>query len=163
MRWAAVVAYALPAGLVAAVNVDDLVGALEGEFLGLALVSGLLALAVGAAAHGLARLGGPAGMAVAVLTLLLVGVSATGGAVGYQFEPGFYSAISQLLPPGAAVTAVRNIEYFDWAATLAPLAVLGAWAIGGFALGLLGERYGPHVRRARASRRMSSSVREVAA
>jgi hypothetical protein len=26
--------------------------------------------------------------------------------------------------------------------------VLGAWAIGGLAFGLLGERYGPHVRAA---------------
>jgi hypothetical protein len=26
--------------------------------------------------------------------------------------------------------------------------VLGAWAVGGLVLGLLGERYGPHVRRA---------------
>ena len=78
--------------------------------------------------------------------LLLVGMSTTGGAVTYEFEPGFYGAVSQLLPPGAALTAVRNVQYFDWAATLAPLAVLGAWAAGGLALGLLGERFGPHVR-----------------
>ena len=46
----------------------------------------------------------------------------------YEFEPGFYGALSQLLPPGAALTAVRNVQYFDWAATLAPLLVLAAWA-----------------------------------
>jgi hypothetical protein len=51
------------------------------------------------------------------------------------------------LPPGAAVTAVRNVRYFDWAATLAPLAVLGAWALGGLLVGLLGERTGPAGRR----------------
>ena len=80
--------------------------------------------------------------------LLLLGVSTAGGAVTYEFEPGFYDAISQFLAPGAALTAVRNVQYFDWAATLAPLAVLGAWAAGGLALGLLGERLGPHVRAA---------------
>jgi hypothetical protein len=60
----------------------------------------------------------------------------------------FYGAVSQLLPPGAALTAVRNVHYVDWAATLTPLLVLGAWAAGGLVLGLLGERYGPHVRNA---------------
>ena len=60
-RWAAVAVYAALAGLVAAFNVDVLVGALTGDFAGLALVCGLLALAVSAAAHGLGHLGGPAG------------------------------------------------------------------------------------------------------
>lgn len=147
-RWGAVAAYAVLAGLVAAFNVDVLVGALPGDFAGIALVCALLALAVSAAAHGLGHLGGPAGIVVAILTLMLVGMSTTGGAVTYEFEPGFYAAVSQLLPPGAALTAVRNVQYFDWAATLAPLAVLGSWAAGGLALGLLGERYGPHVRAA---------------
>jgi hypothetical protein len=147
-RWTAVAAYAVLAGLTAAFNVDVLVGALSGDFLGIALVCGLLALAVTAAAHGLGHLGGPAGIAFAVVMLLLLGVSTAGGAVTYEFEPGFYGAVSQFLPPGAALTAVRNVQYFDWAATLAPLAVLGAWAAGGLALGLLGERFGPHVRAA---------------
>jgi hypothetical protein len=147
-RWTAVAAYAMLAGLVAAFNADVLVGALAGDFVGVALVCGLLALAVSAVAHGLGHLGGPAGIVIAVVTLLLLGVSAAGGAVTYEFEPGFYGAVSQLLPPGAALTAVRNVQYFDWAATLAPLVVLGAWAAGGVALGLLGERLGPHVRAA---------------
>jgi len=147
-RWAAVAVYAALAGLVAAFNVDVLVGALTGDFAGIALVCGLLALAVSAAAHGLGHLGGPAGIVVAVLMLLLLGVSTAGGAVTYEFEPGFYGAISQFLAPGAALTALRNVQYFDWAATLEPLVVLGAWAAGGLALGLLGERFGPHVRAA---------------
>jgi hypothetical protein len=148
VRWTAVAAYAVLAGLVAAFNVDVLVGALSGDFAGIALVCGLLALAVSAAAHGLGHLGGPAGIVLAILTLLLVGMSTTGGAVTYEFEPGFYAAVSQLLPPGAALTAVRNVQYFDWAATVAPLTVLVTWAAGGLALGLLGERLGPHVRAA---------------
>jgi hypothetical protein len=148
VRWTAVAVYAALAGLVAAFNVDLLVGALSGDFAGIALVCGLLALAVSAAAHGLGHLGGPAGIVLAILTLLLVGLSTTGGAVTYEFEPGFYAAVSQLLPPGAALTAVRNVQYFDWAATLTPLTVLGAWAAGGLALGLVGERLGPHVRAA---------------
>jgi hypothetical protein len=140
VRWPAVIVFAAVAGLVTAFDVDVLVGALNGHFLGIALVTALLALAVSAAAHGLGHLAGPPGIVTAVLLLLLVGVSSAGGAVTYQFEPGFYGAVSQLLPPGAALTAVRNVQYFDGAATLWPLLTLGAWAVGGVAVGLLGER-----------------------
>ena len=143
VRWSAVLAYAMLAGVVVAFNVDVLVGAFDGELLGVAAVAALLALAVSAAAHGLGHLGGERGIVLAILLLMLLGVSSAGGAVTYQLEPGFYGAISQLLPPGAALTAVRNVEYFDWSATLAPLLVLGVWAVGGLLLGLLGERYGP--------------------
>jgi hypothetical protein len=146
VRWPAVVAFAVVAGLVAAFDIDVLVGALNGHFVRLAAVVALLALAASAAAHGLGHLGGPAGIVTAVLLLLLLGVSSAGGAVTYQFEPGFFGAVSQLLPPGAALTAVRNVQYFDGAATLAPLLTLAAWAVGGLALGMLGERFGPHVR-----------------
>jgi hypothetical protein len=146
LRWAAVVVYAAGAGLVVAFNVDVLIGALEGHFVALAAVSALLALAVAAAAHGLGHLAGPPGIVAAILLLLLLGVSSAGGAVTYQFEPGFYGAVSQLLPPGAALTATRNVEYFDSAATLVPVLVLVAWAAGGLLFGLLGERYGPHTK-----------------
>jgi len=77
------------AGLVAAFNVDVLMGVLSGDFVGIALVCGLHALAVSAAAHWLGRLGGPAGIVLAVVMLALLGVSAAGGAVTYEFEPGF--------------------------------------------------------------------------
>ena len=148
-RWTAVVVFGVGAGLLAALNADVVTGALTGHFLGIGAVCALLALAAASAAHGLGHLLGPRGNVIAVLLLLLLGLSSAGGAVGYQFEPGFYGALSQLLPPGATLTAIRNVEYFDWSATLAPLIVLGAWAGGGLIAGLLGERFGPHVRAAR--------------
>jgi hypothetical protein len=158
VRWGAVTVYAALAGIVVALDVDVIVGALTGEFVGLAVLSGLLALSVSAAAHGLGHLAGPAGIVTAILTLLLLGLSSAGGAVTYELEPGFFGAVSQLLPPGAALTAVRNVEYFHWAATLAPLLVLGAWAAGGLAFGLLGELYGPHVRKAPALRGVAAAA-----
>jgi hypothetical protein len=148
VRWAAVLAFGAVAGLVAAFDADVLVGALNGHFVAIAAVIGLLALSAAAAAHGLGHLGGAVGIVTAVLLLLLLGVSSAGGAVTYQFEPGFFGALSQLLPPGAALTAVRNVTYFDGAETLAPLLTLAAWAAGGLVLGILGERFGPHVRHA---------------
>jgi hypothetical protein len=151
-RWGAVLVYALVAGPLVALDVDVVVGALNGAFVGIAVVAGLLALSVAAVGHGLAHLAGARGIALAVFVLVLLGLSSSGGAVGYQFEPGFYGAVSQLLPPGAAVTAVRNVAYFDWAATLVPFVVLGAWAAFGLVLGLLGERFGPVARAAGPSR-----------
>jgi hypothetical protein len=144
LRWSAIVVFAVLAGIVTAFAVDVVVGALSDHLVGIAVVTGLLALAVSAAAHGLGHLRGPAGIAVAILLMLLLGLSSSGGALTYALEPGFYGAISQLLPPGAALTAIRNVEYFGWSATTAPLLVLGAWAAGGLVLGLLGERFGPH-------------------
>jgi hypothetical protein len=161
-RWSAVLAYALVAGPVVAFDVDVVVGALDGAFVGVAVVSGLLALSVAAAGHGLAHLGGAAGIGAAVLTIVLLGLSSSGGAVGYQFEPGLYGAVSQLLPPGAAVTAVRNVRYFDWAATVEPLVVLGGWALGGLVLGLLAERTGRAGRDLPAARRLDVAPRAAA-
>ena len=140
LRWSAVGGYAVLAGLVVALNVDLLLGALTGAFAGVALVAGLLALAVAAAVHGLARLAGPAGLVTAVALLLLVGFPSSGGAVTPQLQPGFYGAISAWLPPGAALSAFRNVVYFDWAHTATPLLVLAAWAAGGLATGLLADR-----------------------
>jgi uncharacterized phage infection (PIP) family protein YhgE len=95
------VLYAALAGLVTAFTVDVVVGALGDNMVGIAVVTGLLALAVSAAAHGLGHLWGPPGIAVAIVLMLLLGLSSSGGAMTYGLEPGFYGAISQLLPPSA--------------------------------------------------------------
>jgi hypothetical protein len=159
LRWPAILAFAVAAGLLAALNADVIVGALEGHFVGIAVVAGLLAAAVAGATHGLGRVAGPAGLAVAAVLLLLLGVSSAGGAVTARFEPGFYGALSPLLPPGAALTAIRDVQYFDWAGTLAPLLTLGAWAAGGLAVGLFGERVRRPPRRATATRRVTDPAR----
>lgn len=140
LRWSAVVSYAVLAGLVVALNVDLLLGALTGAFAGVAFVAGLLALAVASTVHGLSRFAGPAGLATAVALLLLLGFPSSGGAVTQQLQPSFYGAISAWLPPGAALTAFRNVVYFHWAHTATPLLVLAAWAAGGLAVGLLADR-----------------------
>src|SRR6266851_1899601 len=137
LRWTAVGGYAVLAGIVIALNVDVLIGALTGAFAGVAFVAGLLALAVAATVHGLTRLAGPAGLVTAVALLLLLGFPSSGGAVTPQLQPSFYGAISAWLPAGAALTAFRHVVYFDWAHTATPLLVLAAWAAGGLAIGLL--------------------------
>jgi len=58
---------------------------------------------------------------------------------------------------------VRNVEYFDWAATAGSFLTLGSWATAGLALGLFGERYGPHLGPAPAAGRRSATAQEVVA
>jgi hypothetical protein len=139
-RLAACTLIAVCGGLVVALAVETVVGALSTSFLGVAGILALLVAAVAWTAHGLGRLVGPVGLAAAGALFLLLGTSSAGGGVTYELEPGFYRAISQALPNGAAVTAVRNEVYFGGAHTLGALAVLAAWAIAGALLIAAGVR-----------------------
>jgi hypothetical protein len=130
-RLAACAIVIVAGGLMVAFVVETVVGALDRSFLGVAGIASLLIAAIALTVHGLGRLAGPAGLAAAGATFLLVGTSSSGGGVTYQLQPGFYRAVSQLLPNGAAVTAVRNEVYFSGAHTLGAIVVLGAWAVAG--------------------------------
>lgn len=118
-------------GLGVALIADPWIGALTGAFWQLAGVAALLVLAVAATMSGLGRLAGPAGLAIGVLVVLVVGISSAGGPLGYLMLPDFYRTISQALPTGAAVTAIRHAVYFDTAHIAQPVLVLEAWALGG--------------------------------
>lgn len=133
-RWLAVGGFAVLAGLLSAVTADVVVGALSGFFWPLAGVSALVAFGVAAAVHGLGRAFGVVGIATAVLTLVVLGHASSGGAVTPLFLPGFLGAVSGWLPPGAGITAVRNVVYFDAAAIGPPVLVLLGWAAVGVAL-----------------------------
>jgi hypothetical protein len=132
--------YSVLAGIVVALSVEDVVGALSGHFWAVAGVASLLAFAVASLTFGLERLLGPPGVAASALIVMLLGQSSTGGAVGHALQPGFYGAISQLLPNGAALTAMRNVVYFGGAHIVVPLIVLGAWALAGTTVEFLADR-----------------------
>ncbi len=143
---ARITAMALVAGLggiAVALSVDTTVGALTDDFWGVAGVTALLILAVALTVHGLGCLIGPAGAGIAAMTLVLVGVTSSGGGVGPQLQPGFYRAVSHLLPNGAAITALRNEVYFGGVHTLAALVVLLGWAAGGAIALVIGHHRGP--------------------
>jgi hypothetical protein len=130
-------------GLAVALSVDVTVGALTGDFWGIAGVIALLVFAVVLTVHGLGRLIGHPGAGLAAVGLVLVGVTSSGGGVGHEFQPGFFRGVSQLFPNGAAVTALRNEVYLAGAHSVGALLVLCAWAAGGaFAL-LVGHHRGP--------------------
>jgi hypothetical protein len=141
-RWAALLLFSALAGAIVAFSVDTLVGALTGHFWGVAGVTSLLALAVASFVVGLGRLVGPPGVAAAALLLVLLGQSSAGGAITYEFQPGFHHTLSQLFPNGAALTALRNTVYFGGAHTTSALLVLCAWTAVGVGLALLADRKG---------------------
>jgi hypothetical protein len=80
-----------------------------------------------------ALLGDP-GIVVATLVLVILGNATSGGVVAASFLPGGFRQLSPLLPPGAATTALRRVDYFDPGGALGPVVVLVAWALGGLLL-----------------------------
>jgi hypothetical protein len=62
------------------------------------------------------------------LLFVVLGNSSSGGAVSPPLLPHPYALVSQWLPSGATVTALRNAVYFHADQHLHPLAVLAAWA-----------------------------------
>ena len=60
---------------------------------------------------------------------LVIGNPASGGSSAPELLPGFWRGLSQLLPPGAALTAMRDVVYFHGHGMTHALVVLGAYAI----------------------------------
>jgi hypothetical protein len=62
------------------------------------------------------------------LFFVILGNSSSGGAVSPPLLPAPFAFISQWLPSGATVTALRDAVYFDAYQHLRPIAVLALWA-----------------------------------
>jgi hypothetical protein len=131
--------FALLGGLAVIGLIGEGVGALPGPYLELSAAAALTMLAIALPIAGLQRLFGQAGAAVGGLFFMLLANPASGNATAPEMLPEPWRAISQLMPPGAGGTTLRNIMYFDGNATLAPLLVLSAYAATGFVLVLLGD------------------------
>jgi hypothetical protein len=133
-RLLAIGLFAAATGVVVALTVDTVVGALTGAFWATAGIVALGAAATGAATHALGRAIGPPGLALAALLFIPLGQSAAGGALGSDLVPGFFGALSDALPAGATQAALRGAVYFGGAGTTVPMLVLAAWAAAGAAL-----------------------------
>jgi len=126
--------FAALGGLLVVGLVSGVLGALPGPWLALAGVAALAILAIALPALGAARLLGPPGVGLAALVFFLVGNPGSGAAAAPELLPGFWRAVGPLLPPGAAVDALRGTASFDGAGAGDALLVLGAWALSGVAL-----------------------------
>jgi hypothetical protein len=74
------------------------------------------------------------------LFFVILGNASSGGAVSPPLLPQPFSFVSQWLPSGATVGALRDAVYFGGYQHARPIAVLAAWAIALFAVWLLVER-----------------------
>ena len=129
VRLAVMVALGVCAGLVAALLTNVIVGAFHGHFLAVWGVAALFVLAVGLPIAAFQVLVGAGGIAIGAVMFLVVGNPASGGSSAPELLPGFWRALSQLLPPGAAITAMRDVVYFHGHGMTHALLVLGIYAI----------------------------------
>jgi hypothetical protein len=88
------------------------------------------------------------------LFFVVLGNSASGGAVAPPLLPHPFASLSQWLPSGATVTALRDAIYFPDYQHLRPIAVLVIWAAGLFAATIIAKR-----RRAPAQEHLEPSTR----
>jgi hypothetical protein len=140
-RLAGAAAFAIVLGLVDAALSNVAYGSLGGSYLELAGLGMLISFTAGSITVGLGRLLGPLGVALAAIGLLVVGVPASGAAVGPAFIPSFFAALHPILPMGMGLDAVRNAAYFSWHATWGSLGLLGGWALLGIVAAAIGSRW----------------------
>ena len=114
-------------------------GILQGDWLLNAAVNGLGVTATAAFVVGVAALVGPPGIAIGAVVTMFIGNPIAGATMPPQFLPEPWGAIGQGFVPGASATLLRSVMYFPEAATLTQWLVLGAWAVGGVVLALIGH------------------------
>jgi hypothetical protein len=143
-RTGVVIGLSTVAGLVGAALIQPLLGVTDGSYWALAGVIALLVGAVSASVAGLGAVLGRAGGVLGVLLALFVGNPLSAAANAPEMLPQPWGALGQLMPPGAGVSGVRSVGFFDAAAIGTPLVVLSTWLVAGLALvwlgGLIGRR-----------------------
>jgi uncharacterized phage infection (PIP) family protein YhgE len=117
------------AGLITALITNVLVGAFPGHFFAVWGVATLFVLAVGMPIAAFQLIFGIAGTAIGAILFLVIGNPASGGSSAPELLPGFWRTLSQILPPGAAVTAMRDVVYFHGHGSSDALIVLAAYTV----------------------------------
>ncbi|MBW5486698.1 DUF3533 domain-containing protein [Streptomyces bambusae] len=134
VRLAALLAYALVAGLLGAVVAGPVLDALPGSIWGLWGLGTLVVFAVGALTLALQGLAGIIGIGLAILLVVVLGNPSAGGAYGNPLLPPFWRTVGPFLPPGAGTYATRSIAYFKGNDTAGSVLVLSVWAVVGAAV-----------------------------
>ena len=133
-RFAGATAISVVAGPALTGLLQGWLGALDGDYWS---TSGVVALGLGATSFALlglhAALGTP-GLGLGAAVVMLLGNPLSGAASAPEFLPAGWGVLGQVLPPGATVSALRSVAFFDGAAAAGPLWVLTAWAFGGLVL-----------------------------
>lgn len=119
------------------------IGDWSASLFSLGLVGTLTVAAVGAVTVALQSVLGLIGTGLAILIFVVLGNPASGGPYSAELLPGLWRAVGQLIPTGAATTALRNIAYFPDAPVAGPVLVIAIWLVAGVVVSLaLGQRRG---------------------
>ncbi|MFD7705551.1 ABC transporter permease [Streptomyces sp. NPDC059785] len=145
-------------GVVAAALAHSWLGVLPGDWWAEAGVLALSTLAVSATVAGLAALLGTAGIGLGALLVVLLGNPFSGASSAPELLPGPVGVIGQWLPPGAGVSLLRSVSFFDGAAASGPALTLTWWA----ALGLGAVWLGSALKRRRPAAQGAAAEREPA-
>lgn len=137
-RMIGAVAFAITGGLALAAVLQYWLGSFEGSYLGNAGVIAMSIAAISLTLLGLEWLLGTAGLALGGAMMMLLGNPLSGMTSAPEMLPSGWGALGQLLPPGAAGTALRSVSFFDGAGAARPLVVLTCWLVAGLALCALG-------------------------
>ncbi|HVX46792.1 MAG TPA: hypothetical protein VHC49_23065 [Mycobacteriales bacterium] len=122
--------YAVAAGALGVILLDPGLGMLTGHPAALIGVGALLVFAVGAFATAMVAMLGPAGLAIAVATLVILGNPASGGMVSASMLPAGWHFLAEVLPNAGGVHLARAVSYFGGHGIGDPLVVLIAYAGG---------------------------------
>jgi hypothetical protein len=137
VRLLATVAIGVCAGLITALITNVLVGAFPDHFFAVWGVATLFVLAIGLPIAAFQAIFGIAGTAIGALLFLVIGNPASGGSSAPELLPGFWRILSQILPPGAAVTSMRDVVYFNGHGSSRALIVLATYTVLGAGVALI--------------------------
>jgi hypothetical protein len=144
LRILATFVLAVGAGLLTAVITNFVVAAYPSHFFAVWGVATLFLLAIGMPIAAFQVLFGVAGGAIGWLLFFVIGNPASGGNSAPELLPGFWRALSQALPPGAAATSLRDVVYFDGHGSTHALIVLALYASVGFGVATAVYRFRVH-------------------
>ena len=128
------------AGLITALITNVLVGAFPHHFFQVWGVAALFVLAIGLPIAAFQVIFGIAGTAIGALLFLVIGNPASGGSSAPELLPAFWRTLSQILPPGAAVTSMRDVVYFNGHGSSHALIVLALYAVLGAGVAMFAYR-----------------------
>ncbi|GAA1589898.1 MULTISPECIES: hypothetical protein [Kribbella] len=141
-RMIGAVTFAVTGGLALAAVLQYWLGSFEGSYLGNAGVIVMSIAAISLTLLGLEWLLGTAGLALGGAVMMLLGNPLSGMTSAPEMLPSGWGTLGQLLPPGAAGTALRSVSFFDGAGSGRPLVVLSCWLLAGLLLCGLGALRG---------------------
>jgi hypothetical protein len=138
LRLAVVTGITVLGGLVSAAVLQYVLGVLDASYVEVAGVTALLIGAVAASVAGLGAVLGRPGAVLGLLVMIFVGNPLSAAASAPEMLPQPWGEVGQFLPPGAGVSALRSVAFFDGAAAGMPILVLSVWLVAGLVLVTLG-------------------------